>query len=68
MEPKPRYHCECGFRCYTIDQEMYHRDGTCLAIRRMLGVIAARERLGHRDHAGIQVDGFLVLATPQRAA
>lgn len=68
MEPKPLYHCECGFQCYTLDQEMYHRDGTCLSIRRMLGVIAARERLGHRDHAGIQINGFLLLATQQRTA
>ena len=66
MEPKPRY-CECGFPCYTLDQEIYHRAGTCLAIRRMLGVIAARERCGQRDHVGIQVDGLLLL-TQRRAA
>ncbi len=54
----PRYRCECGFPCYTVEQEAYHRDRACLAIRRMVGVIGARERCGRYDHAGLKVNGI----------
>ena len=55
---EPQYRCECGFPCYTVAQEAYHRDRACLAIRRMVGVIGARERCGRYDHAGLQVNGI----------
>ncbi len=53
-----RYRCKCGFPCYSEGQEQYHRDGVCLAIRRMVSVMAARERNGRRDHIGLDVGGM----------
>ena len=53
-----RYRCKCGFPCYSASQEQYHRDGACLAIKRMVSVMAARERCGVRDHTGLEVDGM----------
>jgi hypothetical protein len=59
--PLLRYRCECGFPCYSQGQENYHRDGACIAIRRMLNVMAARIRLGHDDHIGLETSGVVVL-------
>ena len=53
-----RYRCACGFPCYSEEQEIYHRQRLCLAIRRMLSVFVARERLGLCDHRGIVVGGI----------
>ncbi len=53
-----RYRCNFGFPCFSAGQEQYHRDGACLAIRRILSVMAARERCGRRDHTGLEVDGM----------
>ncbi len=58
-----RYRCKCGFPCYSAGQEQYHRDGACLAIRRMVSVMVARERCGHRDHTGLEVDGMRLQRT-----
>ena len=58
-----RYRCKCGFPCYSAGQEQYHRDGACLAIRRMVSVMVARERCGRRDHTGLEVDGMRLLRT-----
>ena len=35
-----------------------NRDGACLAIQRMVSVMAARERNGRRDHIGLDVGGM----------
>ena len=58
-----RYRCKCGFPCYSAGQEQYHRDGACLAIRRMVSVMAARERCGRRDHNGLEVGGMRLQRT-----
>ena len=58
------YRCKCGFPCYSAGQVEYHRDGVCLAIRRMVSVMVARERCGHREHTGLEVAGMRL----QRAA
>ena len=55
-----RYRCKCGFPCFSADQEEHHRDGACLAIRLMVGVLAARERHGRHDHTGLEVAGMRV--------
>lgn len=55
-----RFECSCGFRCYSTDQEWYHRAGICRTLRRILGVIAARERQGLRTHDGVQIGGFVL--------
>jgi len=36
----------------------YHLDGSCLAMRRLTGVMIARERNGVNDHTGLVVDGI----------
>ncbi len=58
-----RYRCKCGFPCYSAGQEQYHRDGACLLIRRMVSVMAARERCGRRDHTGLEVGGMRLQGT-----
>ncbi len=58
-----RYRCKCGFPCFSPGQEQYHRDGACLAIRLMVSVMAARERCGRRDHAGLEVAGMRLQRT-----
>ncbi len=59
--PLLRYRCECGFPCYSRGQESYHRDGACIAIRRLLNVMSARIRLGHYDHTGLETSGLVLL-------
>lgn len=58
--PRPRYRCECGFPCFSEGQESYHRDGMCLAIRRVLNVMSARERCGIENHVGLDVNGIVL--------
>ncbi len=58
-----RYRCKCGFPCFSAGQEEYHRDGACLAIRLMVGVMAARERHGRHDHTGLEVAGMRLQRT-----
>ncbi len=58
-----RYRCKCGFPCFSAGQEEYHRDGACLAIRLMVGVMAARERHGRHDHGGLEVAGMRLQRT-----
>ncbi len=55
-----RYRCECGFPCFSEGQESYHRDGMCLAIRRVVNVMSARERCGVEDHVGLDVNGVVL--------
>lgn len=58
QNPDIRYQCQCGFPCYSEEQEIYHRQRLCLAIRRVLFVFVARERLGLRHHREILVGGI----------
>ena len=60
-----RYRCKCGFPCFSAGQEQYHRDGACLAIQLMVSVMAARERYGRLDHAGLEVAGMRLQRTPR---
>ena len=58
--PRPRYRCKCGFSCFSEGQESYHRDGVCLAIRRVMNVMSARERCGIQNHVGLDVNGIVL--------
>ncbi len=60
LKSQPRYRCECGFPCYSEGQESYHRDGLCLAIRRVVNVMSARERCGVENHVGLDVNGIVL--------
>lgn len=61
------YRCSCGFPCYSDGQERYHRSGVCLAVKRVLAVVSARERAGQQLHLGVEVDGLVLrqMLTPE---
>ena len=40
------------------DVRKYHMGGSCIAMRRLLSVMLAREREGLTDHVGLSVDGI----------
>jgi len=54
------YRCSCGFPCYSEGQEAYHRSRACISVKRVLAVVAARERSGHQVHVGVEVNGLVL--------
>ncbi len=54
------HRCTCGFPCYSEGQKAYHKSGACLSVKRVLAVVAARERSGHQVHMGVEVDGLVL--------
>lgn len=56
----PIYICECGFKCYGKPQEEYHKSKICLQVKHLMSVMKARERLGHKNHDGLKVDGLVI--------
>jgi len=56
----PIYTCECGFPCYSESQKEYHESKACLRMKRLTSVMHARERIGHKNHEGLEVNGMVV--------
>lgn len=60
---QPIFTCECGFLCYSEEQVDYHKSGDCKAIRCVVGVMQARERVGNYNHEGLRVGNKFISKT-----
>ncbi len=55
------FRCKCGWSCYSPEQVKYHKGGSCKEMKRLVGVMQARERSGVQEHDGLNVGQFKIV-------